>query len=99
MRTWPRLVGRRLQTDAVIAGKGWRGSPNLSRESGWTWNSTLAVGTVGVDFAKPPSWLGAMVRGPVRNTRYSSPIIAFPQGLLARWFRVTAFRILKIMRS
>ena len=44
-RAWvePRLVGRRLQTLRVIAGKSCSGSPNRSSDSGCTWNSTLAV--------------------------------------------------------
>ena len=32
-RTWPRLVGRRLQTDGVIAGNGWSGSPCAPRRN------------------------------------------------------------------
>jgi hypothetical protein len=36
IRTSPRLSGRRLLTEAVNAGNGCNGSPNLSSESGWT---------------------------------------------------------------
>src|SRR3990172_10072934 len=83
--TRPRLVGRRLHTEAVKAGKGCSGSPNLSSESGWMWYSMFAVACDGSDLAKPPSWLGGIVSGPVRNRAYSSPIIALPQTLFARW--------------
>ena len=41
--TLPRLDGLRLQTLAVKAPKGCRPSPHLSSESGWKWNSRLAV--------------------------------------------------------
>ena len=41
MRTVPREVGRRLQALTVIA-QWWRGSPNLSSDSGCTWNWMLA---------------------------------------------------------
>ena len=41
--TLPRLDGRRLQTLAVKAPNGCRPSPHLSSESGWKWNSRLAV--------------------------------------------------------
>ena len=43
IRTWPRLVGRRLQTDGVIAGNGWSGSPNLSRLKGCTCHSIFGA--------------------------------------------------------
>ena len=33
---------------------------------------------------KPPSWLGAIVNGPVRKHAYSRPIIILPAMLLAR---------------
>jgi len=33
--TLPRLVGRRLQTEAVRPGNEWRGSPNLSKLNGF----------------------------------------------------------------
>jgi hypothetical protein len=38
----PREVGRRLQALTVTAGKRCSGSPNLSSDSGWTWNWMLA---------------------------------------------------------
>ena len=37
------LDGRRLHTLAVKAGNGCSPSPHLSSESGWKWNSRLAV--------------------------------------------------------
>ena len=41
MRTVPRLVGLRLHTLAVKAGKLCSGSPKASSESGCTWYSML----------------------------------------------------------
>jgi hypothetical protein len=34
--TVPLDLGLKLQTETVSAGKLWRGSPNLSKERGWT---------------------------------------------------------------
>src|SRR5438132_1516959 len=42
-RTKPRLVGCTLHTLAVKAGKSCSGSPNLSSDSGCTWNWILAL--------------------------------------------------------
>src|SRR5260370_399288 len=42
MRTVPREVGCRLHALTVMAGKRCRGSPNLSSESGCTWNWMVA---------------------------------------------------------
>ena len=89
MRTWPRLVGRRLHTEGVIAGNGCSGSPNLSSDSGCTCHSMLAEGCDGSLLAKAPSCDGGMVSGPVLNSRYSSPIAALPSSELARWLSVT----------
>ena len=58
----------------------------------------LALGWAGSLFAKAPSWDGGMVRPPVRNRRYSSPISALPTRLLARSFSVRVFCTLYISR-
>src|ERR1017187_2984851 len=78
MRMWPREAGRRLHTLAVNAGNGCRGSPNFSSDSGCTWNSRLGVACAGSLFTSAPRWEGAMVRGPVRYSAYSSAIFALP---------------------
>ena len=77
-RMVPREVGRRLQALTVMAGKRCSGSPNLSSDSGWTWNSMLARSWSGEDVVKMPSCEGAMVSGPVWNKAYSMPIRARP---------------------
>src|SRR5437867_11006941 len=96
MRTWPRLVGRRLHTDGVIAGKRCSGEPNLSSDSGCTCHSMFADGCAGLLFANAPSCEGGMVSGPVRKNRYSSPIAIFPNRLLARSLSVRTFFTLYI---
>src|SRR5215471_6314640 len=96
--TEPRLVGRRLQTDGVIAGNEWSGSPNLSRLKGWTCHSMFALGWAGSLLANAPSWDGGIVSGPVRKRKYSRPIRAFPTRLLARSFRVRTLWTLYIIR-
>ncbi|MNV74990.1 hypothetical protein D3C71_1682500 [compost metagenome] len=67
--TRPRLCGRRSQTDAVNAGKGCKGSPKRSSDSGWTWYSRFAEVCSGPERAKAPSWLGAIDSGPLRLYR------------------------------
>ena len=99
IRTWPRLSGRRLHTDAVKAGKGWSGSPNFSSDSGCTWYSRFGVSREGSDLAKAPSWLGDMVIGPRRNRAYSSPMPTRPSRLLARSLIVLVLRTLKARRT
>ena len=84
MRTEPRLSGRRLQTEAVNAGKACKGSPNRSSESGWMWYSRFGVARAGSERAKAPSCEGAMVNGPRRNRRYSRPIQPRASRLAAR---------------
>ena len=69
MSTRPRLVGLRLQTLAVIAGKACSGSPKASRLSGCTWNSMFAWFRPGSERVNAPSWLGAALIGPVRLQR------------------------------
>jgi len=91
MCTVPRLVGLRLHTLAVMAGKLCSGSPNASRLRGWTWYWMLGQGRDGSLLVKAPSWLGAMLIGPVRLKRYSAPIMALPHQLLARVLSVLAF--------
>ena len=77
MRTWPRLVGRRLHTLAVNAGNGCGGSPNRSSEIGCTWYWRFGRRhATGRDFANAPSCDGAMVSGPSRKSAYSRPIFA-----------------------
>ena len=88
MSTRPRLVGLRLQTLAVIAGKACSGSPKASRLSGWTWNSRLAWFRPGSDRVNAPSWLGAMLIGPLRRSAYSIAISALPRQLAASSFSV-----------
>src|SRR6478736_4705926 len=78
MRTVPRLVGFRLHTLAVKAGKLCRGSPKASRESGCTWYSRLGHSFAGELRVKAPSCDGAMLIGPLRFMRYSRPIFALP---------------------
>ena len=84
MRAEPRLVGRRLQTEAVKAGNGCSGSPKRSRLSGCTWYWRSGVSRDGSLLAKQPSWLGAMVNGPRRNSAYSRPMATRPPRRLAR---------------
>src|SRR4051812_25575407 len=96
---WPRDVGRRLHTLTVNAGKWCSGSPNLSSDSGWTWNSMLAVGWSGSDLAHAPICDGAIVSGPLRRNAYSRPIFTLPHHELARVLRVTTFETLNAVRS
>ena len=77
-RIVPREVGCRLQALTVTAGKRCRGSPNLSSDSGWTWNWMFARSWSGEDLVKMPSCEGAMVSGPFWNRAYSAPIRARP---------------------
>ena len=95
----PRLFGRKGTMLAVNAEKGWRGSPNLSNDSGWTWNSRSAVFTSGLDLANIPNWLGAIDMGPLRDNTYSSPMPKRPKRVPARWFRVATFSTLKATRN
>src|ERR1700740_2464327 len=55
MRTVPREVGCRLQALTVIAGKRCSGSPNLSSDSGCTWNWILARARYGSERGKMAS--------------------------------------------
>src|SRR5688500_17738690 len=77
IRTVPRLVGRRLHTLAVKAGKGCGSSPNLSRERGWMWNWRFGVAYSGEERVNAPNCEGAMVSGPLRKRAYSSAIWPF----------------------
>src|SRR5438093_1104057 len=63
IRTVPRDVGRKLQALTVMAGKRCRGSPNLSSDSGCTWNWMLARSRWESERVKMPSCDGAMVSG------------------------------------
>ena len=92
--TVPRLVGFKLHTLAVMAGKLCRGSPKASRLRGWTWYWMLGQARLGSLRVKAPNWLGAMLMGPVRLRAYSRPILAFPHRLLAKVLRVVALRTL-----
>src|SRR3954462_5520113 len=87
MRTLPRLVGLRLQTLAVNALNGCRGSPKASRLRGCTWYSTFGHGWSDVLRVKAPSCEGAMLMGPLRVSMYCSPMRALPHQLLARVLR------------
>ena len=55
-------------TLAVSAGNSCSGSPNLSSESGCTWNWMLARSRVASERVNSPSCEGAMVSGPRRNS-------------------------------
>ena len=88
MRTVPRLVGFRLHTLAVKAGKGCSGSPKASSERGCTWYSMLGHSNCGPLRVKAPSCEGAMLIGPVRNIAYSAPIFSLPHHELASVFNV-----------
>src|SRR5690554_884628 len=90
MRTVPRLVGLRLQTLAVIAGKVSRGWPKAGRLSGCTWYSMLGCSNASLLRVKAQSWEGAMLMGPERVRAYSRPIFALPTRLLAMVLRVFA---------
>ncbi len=81
--TVPRLVGFRLQTLAVKAGKACSGSPKASSDRGCTWYCRLACGRSGRLRVKAPSCEGAMLIGPVRRSAYSRPILALPTQLPA----------------
>src|SRR5476649_2825860 len=98
MRTAPREVGRRLHTEGVIAGKGCRGSPNFSSDSGCTCHSMSGVASHGSLFAKAPSCEGGIVSGPVLKSMYSSPIATLPSQRLERSFNVGPFTFHKIGR-
>src|SRR5690606_22314271 len=90
IRTWPRLVGRRLHTEAVMAGKVCSASPNFSRDRGCTWYSRLARDCWGPERANAPSCDGAMVSGPRFQAAYCKPISALPHKVPAMVFRVLA---------
>ncbi len=92
MRTWPRLVGCRLQTDGVIASNACSGEPNLSSDNGCTCHSMFADLRPASLFANAPSCDGGIVNGPVRNSAYSSAIAARPTQLRARRFNVVVPR-------
>src|SRR5689334_20816958 len=78
MFTVPRLVGLRLHTLAVKAGKLCSGSPKASSESGCTWYSRFGHSSSGELFVKAPSCEGAMLIGPLRLRAYSRPMRALP---------------------
>src|SRR4051794_19685638 len=78
MRTEPLLVGFRLHTLAVKAGKLCSGSPKASSDSGCTWYWMLGHSRSGELRVKAPSCDGAMLIGPLRFHRYSKPIFALP---------------------
>ena len=90
MSTLPRLSGRRLQTEAVIAGNGSSGWPKAGSDKGWTWYSRLGVATSSDDRAKAQSCDGAMDMGPDRKSAYSRPIFALPISEFAIVFSVFA---------
>ena len=94
IRTWPRLVGCRLQTDGVIASNLCSGEPNLSSDNGCTCHSMFACGWPGSLFANAPSCDGGIVSGPLRNSAYSSAMRAWPSHVPARRFSVTVLRTL-----
>ena len=75
----PRDVGRRLQALTVKAGKRCSGSPNLSSDSGWTWNSMLARSCSGRIGRKRPAARAPWSSGPRRSSAYSSAISAAPE--------------------
>ncbi len=56
-------LGLKLHTETVSAGNLCKGSPNLSNESGWIWNSILGVSYVSLDLVNIPNWLGAFAVG------------------------------------
>src|SRR5918912_4121913 len=86
--TEPRLVGFRLHTLAVNASNGCSGSPNASSDNGWTWYSRFGCGRAGSLRVNAPSCDGAMLIGPLRLTRYSSPIFALPHQVADSVFSV-----------
>ena len=90
--TLPRLVGLRLHTLAVKAGKLCSGSPKASSDSGCTWYSMLGHSKAGDERVNAPNWLGAMLMGPLRDSRYCKPMRALPQGVRASWLSVCAPR-------
>src|SRR6478672_8551501 len=81
--TVPRLVGLRLHTLAVNAGKLCSGSPNASSDRGCTWYSMLGQGCSGLLRGNAPNCDGAMLIGPLRLAAYSRPILALRQSELA----------------
>src|SRR5258706_7856743 len=98
IRTCPRLVGRKLHTEGVIAGNGCNGTPNFSRDNGCTCHSMLADGCDGSLLANAPNWLGGIVSGPVRKKRYSRPMDILPNRLWVRSFSVVVFFTLYMIR-
>ena len=95
----PREVGRRLHTEAVNAGNGCSGSPNLSSDSGCTWYSTLGRCRSALDIANAPSWLGLIVSGPRRVKAYCSAMPSLAKGLDASVLSVRTPCTLNAMRS
>src|SRR5437762_11810531 len=94
MRTVPRLVGLRLHTLAVKAGKRCNGSPKASSDSGCTWYWRLGQAWSAPLRVKAPSCDGAMLIGPERLSAYSSPMRALPSHEDASTLSVEAPRIL-----
>ena len=89
--TVPRLVGLRLHTLAVKAGKLCSGSPNASSDKGCTWYWMLGYTCSSLLRVKAPSCDGAMLMGPLRLSTYSSPILALPTSELAMVLSVGTF--------
>ena len=98
IRTWPRLVGCRLQTDGVIASNACSGEPNLSSDSGCTCHSKFAASWDGSLFANAPSCDGGIVSGPVLKNAYSSAMASLPSHVPARRFSVIVLRTLYMVR-
>src|SRR4051794_1629168 len=99
MRTYPREIGRRLQTLAVNALNGCGGSPNLSSEIGCTWNSRFGVACAASDFVNAPICEGGIVIAPERDHAYWQPMSAFCHHEPSNVLSVSAFVILNAMRS
>src|SRR6476619_3114311 len=98
MRTLPRLVGFRLHTLAVKAGKECKGSPNASSDSGCTWYSMLGHWKSGALRVNAPSCEGAMLMGPLRFNAYSAPILSLPHHEFASVLSVVTPLTLKTAR-
>ena len=63
------------------------------------WYSMFALAWPGSERVNAPSWLGAIVSGPVRKNRYSRPIWILPNGEWVHSLRVFTPLTLKAVRS
>src|SRR5271156_6681088 len=78
----PRLSGRNWQTEAVKPENVCSFSPILSVENGMKWIWISGVARRGLVLKNAPDVPAAMVRGPLRDNAYCTPVIIWRTGLL-----------------